>query len=177
MYIGQTNNIKRRMNTHLSKRNYSNAKLYNSIREYGWNNHIHGVIEYTDNKDERECYWIEQFDSYANGLNSIAGGGVYPVLRGKEHPLYGVGHTDETRMKISENHAPCSGSDNANSKNCVIIFEDGSKEYTDCLKVWCRERGYNHGSHRNRIEGTVGTYHKKPTNPHPKSGVVKIIKL
>jgi hypothetical protein len=33
-------------------------------------------------------------------------------LKGKNHPLYGIGHTEETKRKLSENHHDVSGKNN-----------------------------------------------------------------
>lgn len=178
-YVGQTSrDIHTRMRYHgYDADKGSGAKLHQSLRDYGWDKHVYGIIEETDTPDDRECYWIEYFDTLKNGLNSAPGGGAYPQMKGVSHPLYGVGHTDETRAKISANHADVSGSKNGRARKVMIYFGDGTTMECDCLKDWCRTHDYHYGAHYNRIVGSSCTYHKKPTQPHYKSNVVKIIRL
>lgn len=44
------------------------------MRKYGIENFKISLIEETDNPEEREIYWIKQFDSYKNGYNATLGG-------------------------------------------------------------------------------------------------------
>lgn len=156
-------------------KNGSKRKLAVSLREYGEENHTLTTIEETDYPEERECYWIDKLDTIENGLNSVPGGGVYPRLQKENHPLWGVGHSDAARAKIKANHAPCGGASNSRAKWATLYYEDGSSERTNCLKVWCRDRGYSLPAHRNRIEGAKGTNPRQHTHPHPKSGVCRIV--
>ena len=76
IYIGQTLNIKKRINSYKSNSCNRQFKLYNSLIKYSWNNHIIEIIEDCDYNiiDEKEIYWIEYYDSYNNGLNLTIGG-------------------------------------------------------------------------------------------------------
>ena len=48
--------------------------MYSAIRKYG-PEHFHiEVIEETDNPNEREVYWIEQYGSFKAGYNATRGG-------------------------------------------------------------------------------------------------------
>ena len=87
-YIGQTNNLKRRIREHKSCAYNSNASSYNDlihqkIREYGIENFDIEVLEklYYDDIEkvnERERFWIKEKESYCGwgkGYNMDLGGG------------------------------------------------------------------------------------------------------
>ena len=67
-----------------------NTHFYNAIKKYGWENFQHEIIEFDilsqDEANEREIFWIDFFDSYANGYNLTKGGNNHehigiPVLQ------------------------------------------------------------------------------------------------
>lgn len=98
VYIGCTiNSLKKRFGEHLYRcfKTDSKSKLYNSIRKYGVENFIIELIEECDIKIiyETEKKYIEQYDSYKNGLNLTVGG----------EGCLGYTHSPEIRKKISEN--------------------------------------------------------------------------
>lgn len=79
VYIGQTQrSIQERWNEHLkeSKNTRSHTHLYNAMRKYGIDQfHIEIIEEVTNNiLNEREIYWISQYNSFYNGYNSSLGG-------------------------------------------------------------------------------------------------------
>ena len=87
-YIGQTNNLERRIREHRSCAFNSKASSYNDlihkkIREYGEENFDITVLEkiYEENLNlvnEREIYWIKEknsFCEYGQGYNMSIGGG------------------------------------------------------------------------------------------------------
>ena len=98
-----------------NKRN-ARAKLYIQVNKTGWEDFICGIIDEFDIEtlDEKECFYIEKYNTLNNGLNTAPGGGFFPSFSGEEHPLYGVGHTEETKKKISKNHHDVSGEKNPN---------------------------------------------------------------
>lgn len=120
-YVGQT---KRSFGDRLRYHKYSaeksknkkssKAKLYIQLNKTGWEDFICGIIGEFDVEclNEKECFYIEKYDTLNNGLNTAPGGGFFPSFSGKDHPLYGVGHTEETRKKISKNHHDVSGKNN-----------------------------------------------------------------
>lgn len=79
-YIGQTiKSIEKRFSQH--KNNYTkpyfeHLALYKAFRKYGIENFTFEPIEEIDNEklDEREIYWIKEYNSYYNGYNSTLGG-------------------------------------------------------------------------------------------------------
>jgi group I intron endonuclease len=98
IYIGCTvNSLEKRFGEHLSRCFTSEykSKLYNSMKKYGQENFIIELVEEC-NLDviyETEKKYIEQYDSYNNGLNSTIGG----------EGCLGYTHSSEIRQKISEN--------------------------------------------------------------------------
>ena len=88
-YVGQTNNLKRRYNEHLSASYNENSISYNSlfhpkIREYGIDNFDFEILEtiYSNDREDankQEQYWIEKKESYCGtgkGYNRDAGGSI-----------------------------------------------------------------------------------------------------
>ena len=80
IYIGKTlSSISDRWKEHLSdmdKRKNEKRPLYSAMRKYG-TSHFHiEEIEQCSNDiiNKRECYWIEFYNSYANGYNATKGG-------------------------------------------------------------------------------------------------------
>ncbi len=84
VYIGKTlASISERWKEHLSdmdKRKNEKRPLYAAMRKYG-TSHFHiEEIEQCSNDiiNERECYWIDFYDSYGNGYNATKGGDGKP---------------------------------------------------------------------------------------------------
>lgn len=77
-YIGKTEfSVEKRFKEHcldaFRDRN-KDRPLYRAMRKYGINNFVVDIIEETENPEEREIYWIEQFKTYRNGYNATMGG-------------------------------------------------------------------------------------------------------
>lgn len=88
IYIGQSTDIERRYQQHLwdaEKRPEQGTGVDLAINKYGINNFTFEIIEQCNPEqlDERERFWIEYFNSYAEGYNRTPGGSS---LRGEEHP-------------------------------------------------------------------------------------------
>lgn len=118
-YIGQTRKqLTERIRYHYydSKKNNVRSKLYKQIQKTGWEDFIYGIVIEceVENLDNLECFYIEKYDSYYNGLNSVPGGGVFPIFSGDLHPMYQKHHTKESKKKISDNHYDVSGENNPN---------------------------------------------------------------
>ena len=97
IYIGCTiNSLEKRFGEHLSRcfSSTHKSKLYNSMKKYGQENFTIELIEECDLSViyEIEKKYIEQYDSYNNGLNSTFGG----------EGCLGYTHSPEKRVKISE---------------------------------------------------------------------------
>lgn len=80
VYVGQTiRSIYTRWSQHKNeayKENKKHYPLYRAIRKYGCENFNVELIEEVDNAllDEREIFWISNYDSYKNGYNQNIGG-------------------------------------------------------------------------------------------------------
>ena len=74
-YIGQSNDIKRRINEHQAKRDLA---IDQAIQKYGINAFDYEVLEECslEELDEKERYWIQYFNTYKGfGYNCNEGGG------------------------------------------------------------------------------------------------------
>lgn len=106
IYIGQTNNIKRRFSEHKA-RGYeinSHKALYYAFDKYGVENFKFEIIEETEDYNEREKYWIKYYDSYKNGYNMTEGGDVPPYLAGIKHPqtIHSIEQVDLVKKLLKE---------------------------------------------------------------------------
>lgn len=78
IYIGKTEfSIRKRFDEHCLdcwKRKNENRPLYSAMRKYGIKHFHIELIEETTDPNEREIYWIEQYNSYKDGYNATKGG-------------------------------------------------------------------------------------------------------
>ena len=105
VYIGQTNNLKKRMTDHLKEaRNGNNSKVYRAFRKYQTTRAdfeiIEQGIETQEQADEREIYWIAYYNSFKNGYNSTPGGDVGNGGMLKGENSYNAAFTNEEVKKI-----------------------------------------------------------------------------
>lgn len=79
-YVGQSNNINRRIREHLChlrENRHSNVHWQNSWNKYGEENYTWEVLEYcsVEELNERETYWIKELNTLSpNGFNHTCGG-------------------------------------------------------------------------------------------------------
>jgi group I intron endonuclease len=71
IYIGQSINIEARKRIYRYNTSYKNSvgpKIYNSLSKYGWENHIHEIIEECslEQLNEKETYWKQYYLNYFN---------------------------------------------------------------------------------------------------------------
>jgi group I intron endonuclease len=117
VYIGQTIDIIRRKSKYKRLSCKQQPKIYNSIVKYGWENHIFEVIDKIDYNihllNDREIFWIKEYNSFNDGLNLTAGGHSKEVSEetkekirqsklGRPSPNKGKKMTDEQKKKISQ---------------------------------------------------------------------------
>ena len=122
IYIGKTTNYKERFRHYKNLTCKSQTALYNSLKKYGYENHIIDIIEQVDIDllNDREIYYIDFFNTFKNGLNCTLGGDS-GFLTGElnysktekarlenrkrkldwykknKHPRLGIKHTEETK--------------------------------------------------------------------------------
>ena len=84
IYIGKTHNsIETRFKQHCAdsiKGSCKNRPLYRAMNKYGIEHFHIELIEETDTPEEREIYWIEQYNSYREGYNATIGGDGKPYI-------------------------------------------------------------------------------------------------
>lgn len=101
IYIGQTNNPKRRYNEHLYGQSKNVSLLERAIQKYGIENFSYEIIEWTENPEEREDYWINFYNCYKPyGYNICKGGGFLPNQKGEKHSQATI--TEETAKAIQK---------------------------------------------------------------------------
>lgn len=82
IYIGLSNDIKRRYNEHLCKaKSGDRMYIHQAILKYGIENFDFEILETFEEEDrmlmgEREKYWISFYNSYENGYNETTGGDI-----------------------------------------------------------------------------------------------------
>lgn len=89
IYIGQTKDYKRRFDEHtklLSQNKHYNFHLQKSWNNYGEDSFKFEVIEYTEDYNEREKYWISYYQSTdsSRGYNIMEGGDDPPHINGSK---------------------------------------------------------------------------------------------
>jgi hypothetical protein len=157
-YIGQTiqkfNNRKAQHKCYAKDKDRKYA-FYCAIRKYGWDSFDWEII-YEGNcsdsyLDEMEKFYIWLFDSFKNGYNNEEGGKTN----------YSV--SEETKQKISKNHADVSGENNPNAKKVICLntneifittVEAGKKYNIDSRNISACCRG-----NQNTCKGLVFVYY------------------
>ena len=74
VYVGQSINIERRFIDYKKSLKKAQIKIYNSIKKYGYENHVFEIIEECEpNKlNERENFWIKYYNSITpHGYNIV----------------------------------------------------------------------------------------------------------
>lgn len=140
-YIGITNNPSRRWGANGC--HYKDSpKFWCAIQKYGWNNFHHVVLADNLSREEariKEIEYIQKYDSIANGYNISEGGDTPPVFYGADNHNYHNHFSDETRKKMSLNHADFSKGKHPRAKS-VLCVETGImystiSEAADAVKI------------------------------------------
>ena len=123
VYIGKTERtIEKRFKEHCQackKRRTEHRPLYFAMNKYGIEHFHIELVEETDNPEEREVYWIEQYNSYHNGYNATLGGDSKHYIDYKKVlNLYDT--TKLSQQEIAE-QCNCHGD---SVKNIVEIYRD-----------------------------------------------------
>lgn len=104
-YIGFDSNWPNRKRMHKwGSQKENNVKFYNAIKKYGWDNFKWEVIYRSKDGDHclnvMEEYFISEYDSMKNGLNTTPGGNRGPILFGESNGMFGKTHTDEVKESL-----------------------------------------------------------------------------
>lgn len=121
IYVGSSINIERRYKLHktlLNKNKHHSSKLQRAYNKYGKDKFFYEIIQYC-NKEvliKNEQYWINHFDSFNNGYNSLPNANSRTgyiatenekkknseAKKGNKNPMFGKKHSKESLDKISE---------------------------------------------------------------------------
>ena len=71
VYIGQSINVERRFQEYKKLRCREQLLIFESLAKYGWLNHKFEILEECENLNEREQYWIKEYDTNNLSLNII----------------------------------------------------------------------------------------------------------
>lgn len=131
MYVGSSKNLYNRGSDHLCElrgNRHINKRLQNAYNKYGEDSFIFEAIEYIDNVEEqyvREQYWLDTFDCVKNGYNINPDAIKPPDSKGKNNPMYGKHHTEESRRKMSLNKIGTQANGNNPRALSIICLDDG----------------------------------------------------
>ena len=116
-YIGQTNNYVRRFREHRKMYDGKSSKiLYYAFKKYGIDNFDFEVLDYGENYNELEKYYIEYYNSIDNGYNISTGGENPPIKQGENSS--NAKHTQKEIDRLKDD-----------LKNTDKSFEDLAIEY------------------------------------------------
>lgn len=95
VYIGQSINIFKRFKQYIRFDCKKQIQLYNSLKKYGWENHISEIIEtcFIEHLDEREVFHKQQFINKFEWSNAL----FCQLIDGR-----GGCRSEETKQKISK---------------------------------------------------------------------------
>lgn len=121
IYVGQAADIYERWKEHISllrRGKHVNNHLQRAWNKYGDDNFEFSIVEECGENalNDREIYWITEYDSYHNGYNQTLGGGgvrgfkhdeetkqrISESLKGENAPWYGKQRSEETKVKIGQ---------------------------------------------------------------------------
>lgn len=121
IYIGQAADIYERWREHISllrRGKHVNNHLQRAWNKYGDDNFEFSIVEECSENalNDREIYWITEYDSYHNGYNQTLGGGgvrgfkhdeetkqrISESLKGENAPWYGKQRSEETKVKVGQ---------------------------------------------------------------------------
>lgn len=141
IYIGQSINIEERKLQYKHLSSYSlGRKIYNSIKKYGWENHIHEIIEECplDKLDERELYWGNIYNTLnESGLNLKLGEGRGVVSEETKKKMSESAKrimTKEHRKKLSE--AKLGRKRSEEEKQTLRVPKKSNKNYLNNVGKW-----------------------------------------
>lgn len=110
VYIGQTTmTVRERFMTHMKPsicKRTPTRKLYNAINKYGRENFYYEILEENvplEVLDEKEIFYINQYDSYKNGYNSTLGGDGRTINKlNNEDKVLKMAKEGKTSLDIAE---------------------------------------------------------------------------
>lgn len=138
-YIGQSTNIKKRVENHMCLNNAQRPgqvaydyPIYRAIRKYGRENFEYKVLEKCKVEDlaERELYYINKYDSFKNGYNQTLS---------TTNPLLDPEIMDRAIKNMTKNHRTIEHR-NKQSKITKALWEN--EEYREKVTKSIKSRGH-----------------------------------
>ena len=97
-YVGYTKKtLEKRLQEHSYQSKIEKSLISNAINKYGKDNFEIFTLYEGDDALQKEDDFIQKRKS---AYNLIVGGGLPPTMFGKEHPMYGKKHSEETKTKL-----------------------------------------------------------------------------
>lgn len=124
-YIGKTSeSLEKRTKRHLRETITKNFKFSKALKKYQKSDWIIEIIETCEDKilSDKECYWINFYNSYKEGYNSTLGG------EGSSGKIY----SEESKIKMSTSHKR------------KILSEEHKKNISNSLKGNNHRKGIPH---------------------------------
>jgi len=101
IYIGESKQPERRFKEHCNRGSKDNSLIDIAIKMHGKENFKMEIIGWFENWQEKEKYYIKEYNSLVpNGYNIHEGGGDPPLLKGEENPKCKI--TQKTANKIQQ---------------------------------------------------------------------------
>jgi group I intron endonuclease len=124
-YIGKTiEGLDKRTKRHLTETIKKNYKFSKALKKYTKDDWVICVIEECDENllSERECYWIDYYDTYKKGYNSTTGG------EGSSGRIF----SEKSKIKMRDSHKG------------KILSESHKKNISNSLKGNSHRKGIPH---------------------------------
>lgn len=84
VYIGQTVNLNERFSSH-KRGDDENSPIHLAIKKYGVENFTFEVLDYCEDYNKKEIYYIDKFNAYTLGYNRTIGGEEPPIHKGLDN--------------------------------------------------------------------------------------------
>ena len=163
VYIGQTNNVNRRIKEHLKLAKYNiNRPLYNDINIYGFDNFSVSIIDSSNDFEELNClekYYIKKYNSNKIGYNiQLGGNSMYIKQHREKHDR--ISKSKRVRKQISDTlkiyrkSNPFSEEHRNNLRKSMMGNHNFGNSDTRSIECWCIDsNGIKHSFHNYKCAG------------------------
>ena len=165
VYIGQSIDVNKRVKDYNNPQAYQTGKkILNSILKYGIENHEIDIIEECnrENLNDREVFWIKEYNSVEEGLNIQSGGESYKMEQSTKELIRQKMIGKNTR-KITQY---------STTLDFIQVWDsirEAEDEYGKGIKNVLAKKTYTAGGFIWRYEGEVVDYRDLPPKHHHNS--------